>query len=43
LKKEDLIAALGLPKLKSDQWKIFEISALTGKSPSINILCLPLI
>jgi hypothetical protein len=32
LRKEDLILALALPKIKSDEWKIFEISALTGKS-----------
>jgi hypothetical protein len=35
LGKEELTLALSLPKIKSNEWKIFELSALTGKSYSI--------
>jgi hypothetical protein len=31
LRKEDLIQVLSLPKITSNEWKIFEISADSGK------------
>lgn len=37
LRKEDLILALSHPKIQSNEWKIFELSAHTGKFLSSNL------